>query len=86
MDLPKLDMQAAGLDWINDPEQAKSAAAHDWQNALAVVIHYRILLQALMADALQAEAEDDAKRINILLRQLKETGSLIQSMLTSLRH
>jgi hypothetical protein len=84
MTIPKLDLGECGLAWLLDPAQAQEATGYQWSNYLAVLSHYRALLTAMMADAVNNEDEETAKRCNVLLRHTKDSMSGVQSQLRAI--
>ncbi len=85
MSVPSPDWERAHMGWILDPSQAQEAAAHDWQNALSVIISHRMRIHAERAERLQAGDREGVKECGEDLRQWRDTLTGVQSLLSSLK-
>ena len=86
MDIPQIDLEAAGILWLEDPIEAQNMATADWVNALSVITAYRIRLQLLTIEAMNAGDKETVKNLNTVLRYVKDTLSGMQTLMNALKH
>jgi hypothetical protein len=86
LEIPQIDLEAAGLEWLDDPVGAQEASSSDWEDALSVVTAYRIRLQLLAITAMNNGDKETVKNINSVLRYVKDTLSGMQTLMNALKH
>jgi hypothetical protein len=81
LEIPKLDLKAAGIDWLEDPVQAQQAEDWMWGNVLRVLTAHGIVLNARMSDMDPEEDEGSIKYIEKRIMRLEKQQSPLQTLL-----
>jgi hypothetical protein len=83
--LPRLDLRAAGLGWVEDPRQAVQATEVSWQDYLQALLVYHEELEGMLVGCLNEDEEGDAKKVQVVMTRLERRLSGVQSLLSSFR-
>lgn len=85
MNIPRLDLDAAGLGWVHDVGQAVQATEVQFQDYLQALLVYHEELEEMLVCALNTDEEGDAKKVQVVMTRLERRLSGVQSLLSSFR-
>lgn len=84
LEIPKIDVKEAGVEWLDDPLACRSASAHMWQDALAVLTSHLVRLAPVAHEAYRLERQKDMRFIQNERVRIEKLLSGVQTMLRSL--
>jgi hypothetical protein len=85
LNLPRLDLQAAGLGWVEDARKAVQATEAEWADYLQALLVYHEELEGMLVASLNEDEEGDAKKVQVVMTRLERRLSGVQSLLSSFR-
>jgi hypothetical protein len=85
MNIPRLDLDAAGLGWARDPAETVRATEAQILDYLQTILFYQLELEEMLVDALNENRERDVKKIKQVMASVQHRKSSAQSILSTFR-